>query len=387
LYRAFERVKDPRKKRGVRYPLPLILSLIVLGKVAGMKTLAAIAHWVRLRKEDVAKEFHLEYARFPCAATYSNLLQEVDLQEVTEAIAGCLTKQAATWRCENEPSRLSNQNGKQEKEHVALDGKTMRGTLKHDCAEQTPVHLLALYEVQTGLVLAQEKMEEKENEISAAKDLLTPLHLKGRLFTADAIHTQKDHCLRIHCSGGAYSLIVKKNHPLMWEDLHLFFQDKEADRRTWRTAKETEKGHGRICTREITVTTDLIPLFAKEWPAIAQVFRIVRTTRKKGKTTCEIFYGITSLTPQQASPKKLLTIQRDHWKIENRLHYRRDVTLGEDSSQVRKKHAPAILAALNCAVLALMDLFHVSNLAAQTRVFDAQPDLAIRLLLTAPTFK
>lgn len=79
LYRAFERVKDPRKKRGVRYPLPLILSLIVLGKLAGMKTLAAIAHWVRLRKEDLAKEFHLEQARFPCAATYSNILQEVDL--------------------------------------------------------------------------------------------------------------------------------------------------------------------------------------------------------------------------------------------------------------------------------------------------------------------
>lgn len=306
---------------------------------------------------------------------------------MTEAIAACLSKQAATWRCENEPSRLCNQNGKQEKEHVALDGKTMRGTLGHACAEQTPVHLLALYEVQTGLVLAQEKMQEKENEISAAKDLLIPLYLKGRIFTGDAIHTQKDHCLKIHQSGGAYSLIVKKNHPTMWDDLHLFFEDKEAERDTWKTAKEVEKGHGRLCTREMTVTTDLVPLFAKEWPAIAQVFRIVRTTQKKGKTTREIFYGITSLTPKQASPKKLLKIQRDHWKIENRLHWRRDVTLGEDHSQVRKKQAPSVLAALNCAVLALMDLFEVANVAAQTRVFDAQPHLAVSLLLGAPTFK
>jgi predicted transposase YbfD/YdcC len=387
LYRAFERVKDPRKKRGVRYRLPLILSLIVLGKLAGMKTVAAIAHWVRLRKDDLAEEFHLEDARFPCAATYSNILQEVELQEVTEAIAGCLTKQAATFRCADEPSRLCHQNGKQEKEHVALDGKTLRGTLKHDSPKQTPVHLLALYEVQTGLVLAQEKMQEKENEISAAKDLLIPLYLKGRIFTGDAMHTQKDHCLKIQRSGGAYSLMVKKNHPVMWEDLRLFFEDKEAERGAWKTVKEVEKGHGRICTREMTVTTDLVPLFSKEWPAIAQVFRIVRTTQKKGKTTCEVFYGITSLTPQQASPKKLLKIQRHHWKIENRLHWRRDVTLGEDQSQVRTRQAPSLLAALNCAVLALMDLFHVSNVAAQTRVFDAQPDLAIRLLLGAPTFK
>ena len=156
---------------------------------------------------------------------------------------------------------------------------------------------------------------------------------------------------------------------------------------TWRTAKEIEKGHGRICTREITVSPDLVPLFSKEWPGIAQVFRIVRTTQKKGKTTCEIFYGITSLSPQQASPKKLLKIQRDHWKIENRLHWRRDVTLGEDHSQVRTGQAPSILAALNCAVLSFMDLFHVHNVAAQTRIFDAQPLLAVRLLLGAPTFK
>src|SRR5712691_5812570 len=77
LYRAFERVKDPRKKRGVRYRLPLILSLIVLGKLAGMKTLAGIAHWVRLRKDDLAEGFHLENARFTCPAIYSNLLQEL----------------------------------------------------------------------------------------------------------------------------------------------------------------------------------------------------------------------------------------------------------------------------------------------------------------------
>src|SRR6266513_5946125 len=92
-------------------------------------------------------------------------------------------------------------------------------------------------------------------------------------------------------------------------------------------------------------------------------------------------YGITSLAPTRASATRLLALVRTHWHIENRLHWRRDVTLREDHCQVRKGEAPRILALLNSFLLAVLDLVGVSNVPKQMRLFDAQPLLAVRLLL------
>jgi predicted transposase YbfD/YdcC len=113
------------------------------------------------------------------------------------------------------------------------------------------------------------------------------------------------------------------------------------------------------------------------------VFRVERriTQLKSGEKHTEIHYGFTTLSPRQAGPARIGELLRAHWAIENRLHYRRDVTLGEDSSQVRTKHAPHVLATLNNAVLGLLDWLHVKNAAAQLRIFDARPQEALFLLI------
>jgi hypothetical protein len=92
-------------------------------------------------------------------------------------------------------------------------------------------------------------------------------------------------------------------------------------------------------------------------------------------------YGISSLTPIQASAARLLALVRAHWRIENRLHWRRDVTLREDHCQVRKGKAPQVLAALNNLVLAVFDFLGIENVPRQMRMLDAQPQRALRLLL------
>lgn len=210
LYRALEQITDHRKKRGVRYPLALVLSLIVLGKLAGMTTLTGIAEWVRWRAEWLHQAMPLTRASVPCASTYANVLRGVDAQELTETLAQWLTRLSATRRCGAEPSRLVAQEAERAQHvHLALDGKTLRGTLGHAAPDQPSQHVVALYETQTGVVLAQQAVPDKGNEISLETTLLTPSRVQGRIITADAMHTQRACCATITRFGGTTSCLPK----------------------------------------------------------------------------------------------------------------------------------------------------------------------------------
>lgn len=388
VYRTLEQIKDGRHKRGVRYSVGLVLTLILLAKLAGMTTPLAIAEWVRLRADWLHAILPTTRKTFPCAATYSNVLRAVDAEEVNARLSQTLTRARATQRCGDEPSRLVGHAGRQEHVHVALDGKTLRGTLGHTSADQQKMHQLALYETKTGLLLKEQVTGEKQNELSIVSDFLTPRWVTGRLISADALHTQHAFCTAVVRWEGDYVLIVKDNQPTLREDLRLFFSDPPADCRDWRTARTVNKGHGRLEIRELVATTELNDFLAKEWTGVAQVFRLTRRISEEGQWRCEVVYGITSLSPKLVSPARLLEVVRDHWKIENRLHWRRDVTLREDHCQVRKGQAPRVLAVLNSFLLALLDFLGVSNVPQQMRRFDAQPALAIRLLLgSLLTFK
>jgi predicted transposase YbfD/YdcC len=437
LYEALKQVKDGRKKRGCRYSLALLLTLLLLARLAGETDLRAAAQWIRLRKGWIIEHLHLTRVTLPCAGTYGYALERIDAQELLEVVAGCLTRWEAAERCENEPSRLVDQGGQQEKQQVAVDGKTMRGTLGHEPESQPSVHVLSVYEVRTGLVLAQRSVAEKENEITAVKELLTSVYVKDRVWTADAMHTQKSACQCIDQLGGKYLFFFKDNHPTAHEDLALFFQDPEADQSTWGFFSQTDKGHGRLTTRTVRTTTEMNEWFANEWTGIAQSFQIIRTVKRKrrrvieqaeaGKQTStsqqekpsqqqtqttlpskaksskkgkqakqvtfveessqQVVYGFSNLTPTEADPEAIATFLRNHWAIENRLHWRRDVTLREDHSQVRSAGKPQALAALNNIVLSLMDWLGVRNVPDHMRLFAAFPKLALDLLLGPLTFE
>jgi predicted transposase YbfD/YdcC len=381
LYMAFEQITDGRKKRGVRYPLAVLLTLIVLAKLAGEVHLNGVVDWVRLRHEWLNQMLGLQQRRWPCFSTYTYALSKLDASECTAIISAALMRLEASRRCGCEPSRLLSQPRALESRHVAFDGKALRGTHGHEAAHQPAVHLCAFYEVATGNVLAQREVGHKENEISASKQMLTPLLVKGRVISADAMHTQRLFCQTVKRYGGDFVLIAKDNQPTMHADLELFFEDPDADRTTWRSATCLNKGHGRHEKRVITTSTDLRDWFAKEWSGIEQVFRIQRWVRRKGHISQEVLYGITSLSPTQADARQVGELVRAHWSIENRLHWRRDVTLQEDRSQVRTRHVPALLALLNCTVLTLMDLLGVRNVAARMRRYAARPWEALQLLV------
>ncbi len=148
---------------------------MLLARLAGETEIRGAAQWIKLRKGWIIEQLHLTRASVPCAGTYLSALSKIEAQDLLSVVASCLTRWEAGERCENEPSRLAGQGGQEEKQHVAVDGKTLRGTLGQESANQASVQVLSVYEVRTGLVLAQRSVLEKENAISAVKELLTPV--------------------------------------------------------------------------------------------------------------------------------------------------------------------------------------------------------------------
>ena len=239
-----------------------------------------------------------------------------------------------------------------------------------------------LYEAKTGVILKEHMVAENEGELTRVKEFLTPVFLQGRVFSADALHTQKLSCREIIAGGGDFLFFVKENQPSLHEDLRLFFQEPPLDCLDWRTDTSTDKGHGRLTTRFIQVSTELNDFLARDWHGVEQVFCLRRRVEHPLKCTQEYVSGITSLTPKQADPFRLLELVREQWSIENRLHWRRDVTLGEDACQTRTGSVPSLRAQLTSTVLSLMDRLGVGNVARQARFFDAHLEQAVQLLLT-----
>src|SRR5262249_30797167 len=150
---------------------------------------------------------------FPCAATYSNVLRAVDPAQVNQVLMDMLTR----LRAEKRKS--------EDQMHVVLDGKTLRGTQNHLAEDQKRMHHMNLYEAKTGIVLKEQMVAEKENELKHVKSFLTPLLLKERIISVDALYTQQNFCREVVASGGDYLLVVKHNQPTLYEDLSLFFHE------------------------------------------------------------------------------------------------------------------------------------------------------------------
>lgn len=369
VYQALEHLVDKRRAQGKRYSLALLLTCVLLAKMAGETTLQAITEWVRLRSAWLQQVLPETRAQFPCAATYSKVLRNSDPEQVNQLLMDLLTRVRAPKRVEGEQT------------HVVLDGKTLRGTQGHLAEDQKKMHHINLYEVKTGIVLKQRMVAEKAGELTHMTDFLTPTLLKGRIISADALYTQRTFCQETKASGGDYLLFVKGNQPTLSEDLRQFFQNPPLDCVDWRTDSMVQKGHGRQCSRFLQVSTELNDFLARDWFEVGQVFCVRRRVQYALKCTQEYVYGITSLTPKQAGTFRLLELIQEHWAIENRLHYRRDVALAEDACQVRKGTAPHALAVLNSFVLALFDFSGVTNVKREMRRLEAQPLLAAQLLL------
>ena len=259
---------------------------------------------------------------------------------------------------------------------VALDGKTLRGSRKQGAPG---VHLLSALAHHLGLTLAQQAVDDKTNAITQVETVLSQLVLPGRVFTMDALLTQRQVAQTLVAGGGDYVMIVKEHQRHLLSDIELVFTLPPAGDRQ-ETARTVDIGHGRIEQRHITTSEALVGY--NDWPGLAQVFELGRyvITQKTGEERVEVVYGVTSLRPERVTPGQLLALVRGHWHIENKSHWVRDVTFDEDRSQVRCGNIPHVMAALRNTTIGLLRWAGHTNIAAACRRLAAQPAQALALI-------
>ncbi len=343
LYAGFRQLSDPRKARGKRYRLETILTLVVLAKLCGEDRPSGIAEWAQQRADWLCAVLHLPYPHLPHRSSYQRILEQVVSWEELERLVSRFWSERRYF-------------GKQVV--VAIDGKVLRGTFE---AQPKGVSLLAAYLPREGLVLMEVALEDKGSEIEAAPRLLQCLDLRDKVILGDALHTQRAISCSIVERGGEYVWLVKGNQPQLEEDLRLWFGPDPAPipglaypAKDLETVRQVSKGHGRLETRILTVSSQLKDFL--DWPYAEQVFRLERrfVSLRTGELHEQVVYGITSLARQEIAPLSLLRMTRTYWGIENGLHYRRDVSLQEDRTRLTKPNAARVLACLNNLVVGLL---------------------------------
>jgi len=370
LFAFLLRVTDPRHARGKQYPLELLLVLIILGKLCGENTPTGIADWVAYRIDALVTMKLLPSNKAPCHMTYRRVLQLIVSPEELERLLSEYHQS-----CLKRGTELV----------FSLDGKTVKGTIPS--GETRGTHLLSLYVPGQGLVLMEAKVDQKENEIVVAPEILKQVSLAGVIVIADAMHTQRGTSQQVLQAGGDYVWMAKGNQArTLWAIQKLFVPEAYNVKngaplsKSICTAETVNKGHGRREKRTLWASTELNDYL--DWPGVAQVFRIERVIwhEKHHGYTRQVVYGLTSLSRERASPKKLLALVRQYWKIETGLHYRRDVTLKEDATRLTLGNAGHTMAILNNAVVGLCLQNGYQNLAQARRIFNANPELAFNLL-------
>jgi predicted transposase YbfD/YdcC len=352
LVASLRDLPDPRGAQGQRYEWVYLLVVIAAALLAGETSVRGMAQWAQQQRTELLACLQPKWRRIPSAATLSRALQRVDVLLLERRVAAFVQGLDAD---DVVPGSVVMGNGVRLRGQ-ALDGKTVCGA----SGPRQTVHLVSVIRHESGAVLAQDKVAVKIDERSVAHTLLANLPLIQTVTTLDALHTQVKLAQHIVAAGGHYLMVVKGNQPTLAAEIALAFQElpplSQSITRWWgyQAHQTTEKGHGRLEQRTLESITALNDYLA--WPAVAQVLRRTCwthhcTTRQR---TQEVHYGITSLPRTLVSVAQVEQFWRWHWTIENRLHYVRDVTMGEDASQIRTGNAPQALAALRNALLSLL---------------------------------
>lgn len=328
-------IEDQRHPSYVKYPLADILVMVMCGVLCGLDTLEDLVIYAKSKRDFWAKELGIETV--PSKATFARVLSAVNGKEIGDAILDILRKRFGTAG-----------------EVIAVDGKTICSTAKAG-NPHSALQILSAYITQNGIVLAQEAIHEKTNEIPVFQEMLTYLDVEGKIITADAMHGQRETCRKIIQRKGDYLFGLKENQPSLLEDVRLFFAN--ANEKDLDSFQTIEKNAGRVEKRTCRKIRDISWLEAHKWPGLRSVFSIERVVEARGRRSQETSYYISSC---DYPPKQLMALAREHWKIES-MHWLLDVTFSEDDCRFLSENAHRTMNALRKFALAVHKNFLASH--------------------------
>jgi predicted transposase YbfD/YdcC len=324
----FSALKDPRQQWRVVYPLPEILLLVLSATLSGMEDFVEIRLWGEERLDFLRRFLPYEHG-IPSHDTLGDVINALD----PELFKGCFLAWVAGLR-DGGP------------EVIAIDGKTSRRSHARSKGRE-PLHLVSAWASRQRLVLGQEAVEDKSNEIVAIPLLLKNLELAGALVTIDAIGTQVEIARTITERGGDYLLALKANRPALLAEVETFFDDPAnlADCQAFDTVDadhgRLEQRRHRVCHQIDWLTSDRRYPNERVFPGLATIAMVQATTEHAGRIRREQRYYISSA---DLDAKAFAAAVRAHWGIENRLHWVLDVVFHDDLARLRSAHGPQNMA-------------------------------------------
>lgn len=317
---VFVGIRDPRQAKKVRHNLVELLIVAICAVISGADTFIEVEAWGKAKLDWLRRYLTLEHG-IPSHDTFCRVFAAIDAEQFGAAFG--------RWVSAVLPV-LSHG------EVVAIDGKTSR---RSGSVDTTPLHLVSAFAAGAALVLGQRATAEKSNEKTAIPELLATLALEGCIVTIDAMGTQPNIAQAIRQRGADYVLSVKDNQPKLAESIQDFVAAFLAapDKTPHQVDEVVEKDHGRLETRRCYAFDQLDCLHAPaRWPDLKSFAVIISERTIKGKTTREQRCYISSLP---ANARQINRAVRQHWCVENALHWCMDVVFGDDQMRLRTEDA------------------------------------------------
>jgi predicted transposase YbfD/YdcC len=334
----FVALNDPRQAAKVLYPLPEILLLLLCATIAGADDFVEIALWGN-EHLDFLRRFRPYQRGIPSHDVLCDVIAALD----PEAFKTCFLAWVATLRAKDPAI-------------IAVDGKTARRSHARRKG-RLPLHMVSAWATGQRLVLGQEAVAAKSNEIIAIPALLQRLDLQGALVTIDAIGTQTSIAQTIRDGGGDYVLALKANWPATYTQIEAMFATPPAEL-SIQHSQSVDGEHGRIETRRHAICHDVDWLFSDRrypgefrFPGLAAVGMVASETERNGTIEWEKRYYLCST---RLDVDSFARVVRGHWGIENRLHWVLDVVFRDDLARLRSDHGPANMAIIKHTAVNLL---------------------------------